>query len=139
MYSRRLSLYKFEASTLAGEEVFGSFSRLRIERSIRCALCGFFGSRKYLPLNAGQDGGDVIRRAPPILEDVQTELSGGIDIGMKHGRDEFDAGRFIRILFLEMHGETKGAILKWGVGWADNDGVPGSRQPGRPWSLYRSS
>lgn len=28
MYSLRLSLYRFEASTLAGEEVLGSLSRL---------------------------------------------------------------------------------------------------------------
>lgn len=28
VYSLRLSLYRFEASTLAGEEVFGSLSRL---------------------------------------------------------------------------------------------------------------
>ena len=31
MYSLRLSLYRFDASTLAGDEVFGSFSRLDVD------------------------------------------------------------------------------------------------------------
>ena len=31
MYSLRLSLYRFDASTLAGDEVFGSLSRLDVD------------------------------------------------------------------------------------------------------------
>lgn len=46
VYSLRLSLYRFEASTLAGEEVFGSLSRLGRGEESQHGKGSFWG---YLP------------------------------------------------------------------------------------------
>jgi len=35
-------------------------------------------------LNGGEDGGDVVRRTPPVLQDVQADASIGVDVGVKH-------------------------------------------------------
>ena len=42
MYSLRLSLYRFDASTLAGDEVFGSLSKLDVDGQPQYRVC-----RKY--------------------------------------------------------------------------------------------
>lgn len=81
----------------------------------------------HSPLNAGQDGRNIIRRTPSVLEDVQAELSRSVDVRVEHLADELDAGRFVGVLLFEMHDKAKGAILERGVRWADDDGVPLSR------------
>lgn len=122
MYSRRLSLYRLEASTFAGEDVFGSLSKLRhhalAQVKLRVTGCD-------LPLNARQHSGHIVRRTPPILQYIQTQLSRAVDVGVEHLRDEFDAGWFVGVLLFEVHDEAEGAVFKRGVGWADDDSVPG--------------
>ena len=58
---------------------------------------------EWIPLDAGQNGCDVICRAPAILEYVQTKFPTAIDIGVEHLADKFDTRRFIGVLFLKMH------------------------------------
>lgn len=79
----------------------------------------------YSPLDAGQDGGDVVRRAPSVLEDVETDLAGGIDVRMEHLGDELDTWRFTRVRFFELQHQFERAVLVGSVGRADDDGVPG--------------
>ena len=63
----------------------------------------YAGCSGNVPLNACQYGSHVVGWTPSVLQDVQAEFSGSIDIGMEHLADKFDTRRFIRILFLEMH------------------------------------
>lgn len=128
VYSFRLSLYKLEASTLAGEPVLGSLSRLqgarvsyfvRFPAYSRAYLCLF-----HLPLDARKHRGNIVGWAPPILEDVQTQLAGGVDVGVKHGADELDRWWLVGILLLEVHHEPECAIFEGGIGGADDNGVP---------------
>ena len=90
----------------------------------RAALGAAGGGGVYAPLDTGQDGGDIVGGAPSILEDIETELAGGIDVGMEHLADEFHGRWLVRILFLEMHHEPEGSILERRVGGANNDRVP---------------
>lgn len=41
-------------------------------------------------LDGGEDGSDVVGRAPAVLENVEAELAVGVDVGMEHLRDELD-------------------------------------------------
>ena len=77
-----------------------------------------------IPLYRRQDGSNIIRRTPAVLQDIQTQLAGAVDVGVEHLRDEFHAGGFIGVLFLEVHDEAEGAVFEGGVCWADYDGVP---------------
>lgn len=79
------------------------------------------------PLDAGQNGSDVICRTPAVLEDIQAELARGVDIWMEHLADELDRGGLVGILLLEVHDQPKGAVLEWCVDGSDNDGVPVAR------------
>jgi hypothetical protein len=80
-----------------------------------------------VPLDAGEDGRDIICRAPAVLKDVQTKLAAAIDIGVEHLTDELHARGLIGILLLEVHDETESAILEWRVCRANDDGVPEER------------
>lgn len=77
-----------------------------------------------LPLNTRQDGRNVVCRTPPVLQNVQTQLSGCVDVGVKHLADELDSRGFVRILLLKMHHQSKGSIFKGSVGWTYYDGIP---------------
>lgn len=80
--------------------------------------------RSSKPLYTSQYRSDIVGRAPPVLENIQTELAGGVDIGMEHLADKFHPGRFIRILFLEMHHKPEGTILKGCVHWPNDHSIP---------------
>ena len=73
---------------------------------------------------AGQNCRHIIGWAPSILEDIQAEFTGGINIRMEHLTDELDRRRFIRVLLLKMHNEPKGTVFEGSVCWSDDDGVP---------------
>ena len=77
-----------------------------------------------IPLNARQDRGDVIGWRPPVLQDVETQLSRTVDVGVEHGADELDARRLVGVCFLEVHDEAEGPIFEWRVCGADDDCVP---------------
>jgi hypothetical protein len=55
VYSLRFSLYKLDASTLAGDDVFGSLSKL-----LSSVLPVTPGPSHDVPLNARQDGRHVV-------------------------------------------------------------------------------
>lgn len=77
-----------------------------------------------LPLNTRQDGGNIICWAPAVLEDIKAELAGSVHIRMEHLADEFDTGRLVGILFLEVHHQAECTIFERRVGRADYDGIP---------------
>jgi len=77
-------------------------------------------------LNGSEDGGNVVRWTPAVLQDVQAQLAGAVNVWVKHLADELDAGRLVRIRFFEVHHEAKGAIFERGVCRPDDDGVPTS-------------
>jgi hypothetical protein len=120
VYSFLLSLYRFEASTLAGELVLGSCRRL--ETFISTVYLR--KRQKYMPLNTGKHRRHIISRTPPILKDVQAKLARGIYVWMEHVTDELDGWRFIWILFFKMHHESKGPVFERGICRSDDDGVP---------------
>lgn len=76
------------------------------------------------PLNASQDSSDVISRTPSILQNIQAELSGRVNVRVEHLADEFDPRRFIGVSFLEMHYQSKGSIFKGCVCGADDHSIP---------------
>lgn len=77
-----------------------------------------------LPLDARQNSGDIVRRTPPVLKDIQAQFTRGVDVRVEHLTNELDSGRLVRILLLEMHHESEGTVLKRRVGRSDDDGVP---------------
>lgn len=125
VYSRRLSLKRLDASTFAGEEVFGSFSKLYVFRVSKSPEFLFlYCEEKTLPLNTGQNSSHIIRRAPSVLQDIQTQLPTPIHIRMEHIADELHSWRLIGILFFEMHYQAERAILEGCVCWTDDYCVP---------------
>lgn len=52
---------------------------------------------------------------------------------MEHLADEFNSGRFVRVLLLEMHDKAKCTVFEGSVHRSDYDGVPAEihcQQPG---------
>lgn len=87
------------------------------------------GRKKEIsPLNTSQNSSNIIRRTPSILQDIQTQLSRAIDVGMEHLAYEFDCWWFIGVLFFELHDEAECAVFKGSVCWADDYGVPVNKQ-----------
>lgn len=121
VYSLRFSLYRFDASTLAGDEVFGSFNRLDPVSMCRAAAHQLY---RDVPLNTGQDGCHVVRGRPPVLQNVQTQLAGPVYVGMEHLANKLDARRLVWVCLLEMHYKTEGPVFERCVCWADDNCVP---------------
>lgn len=112
---------------MAGDEVLGSLSKLEVmEVSINRALRTKGPGKAWVtpPLDTRQNGSHVICWAPSVLQDIEAELAGAVDIGVKHLADKFDAGRLVGVLFLEVHHQAEGSIFERRVGRADNDGIP---------------
>lgn len=132
MYSLRLSLYKFDASTFAGEEVLGSLRRLE-ETTIQCQHCksSYHPLQHHsdhcglVPLNACQDSCHIVCGAPAVLENIETKLASAIHVGVEHLADKLDARWLIGVLFFKVHHQAEGTILEGSIGGADNDGIPG--------------
>ena len=106
--------------------------RLRVCRTIRIRIV-------QQTLDGRQDRGHVVRRGPPVLEDVETELAVGVDVGVEHAGEEFDGGRFVRVGFVKGEDEFEGAVFKGRVGWEWRDvGSTGtrSRRGGLAWAKY---
>ena len=53
-------------------------------------------------LNTRQNRRYIISRAPPVLQDIQTQLSVRVHVRVKHLREEFDGRRFVRVGFVEI-------------------------------------
>lgn len=76
------------------------------------------------PLYAGQDRSHIVRRAPPILKNIQAQLSRRIHVRMEHFRHKLDAGRLIGVLFLKVEHETEGAVFEGSVRRTNDDRIP---------------
>lgn len=66
-------------------------------------------------LDTSQNRRHVVRGRPPILQNVQTEVSIGIDVGVEHSRDEFDVRGFRRVGLVESEHELESSVFKWRV------------------------
>lgn len=84
----------------------------------------FVKNRRGVPLNARKNGRHIVGGAPAILQDIETQLARAIDVGVKHLANEFHSGRFVGILFFEMHDQTECAIFKRRISRANDDGIP---------------
>lgn len=76
------------------------------------------------PLDAGQHRCYVVCRTPSILQNVQAQFTGGVDVGMEHLADELDGRGFVGILFLELHHQSECPIFKGRFCGADYDSIP---------------
>ena len=61
---------------------------------------------------ARQDGGDVIGRAPSILENVKTEFAVGVHVGMKHAGEKLDGWWLVRIALVECESQLERAVFE---------------------------
>lgn len=80
-----------------------------------------------IPLDASQDGSDIVRRTPSVLQNVQAQLAGGVYVGVEHLADEFDLGRLVGVLLFKLHDKSKCAIFKRCIRRAYNYGIPGDK------------
>lgn len=63
-------------------------------------------------LDGCEDGGDIVRRRPTVLEDVETQLSVSVDVGVEHARQKFDGGGFIGVCFVKSKEKLERAIFE---------------------------
>lgn len=126
MYSRRLSLYRLEASTFAGDDVLGSLRRLELihQHTYSLFIRTLFHRMSLLPLNAGQDGGHIVSRTPAVLQDIQAELARAVNVGVEHCADELDARGLVWIRLLEMHHQPECPIFERRVRRSDDNCIP---------------
>lgn len=57
----------------------------------------------------------IIGGRPPVLQDIQAQLTAGVDIGMEHIANELYHGRFIGILLVKLEQEAESAVLKGSI------------------------
>lgn len=79
-----------------------------------------------LPLDAGQNRGNIVRWAPAVLEDIQTEFASAIDVGVEHLADELHTRWLVGILFLEMHDQFESTIFEGSISGTNDDRIPES-------------
>jgi hypothetical protein len=68
-------------------------------------------------LDAGQDRSNVIRGAPSVLQDVQTQFSVCIHVWVEHPREELHSWWLVWVRLVERERESERAIFEWGVPW----------------------
>lgn len=98
--------------------MFGSLSKL-LMLAFLPLLSGF-----PEPLDTRQDSRHIICRTPPVLKNIQAQFASGVYVGVEHVADEFDSGRFVRVLLFEVHNESECAVFEGSICWADDDCVP---------------
>lgn len=122
VYSLRFSLYRFDASTLAGDDVFGSFKRLcPCQRMYNSLFCPY---RNHIPLDARQNGSNVVCGRPAILQDIQTQLARPVYIGMEHLADKLDGRGLVGVCLFKVHHKAKCSVFKGCVCRTNDDSVP---------------
>ena len=102
--------------------MLGSFSRLG-HTAVRPDIL----NRQFLtslPLYTGENGSDIVCRAPSVLQYVEAKLSSAVDVGMKHGADELDSRWLVWVLFFKVHHKAECSIFEGCVCRANDDGVP---------------
>ena len=67
-------------------------------------------------LDRRQNRGDVVRRRPPVLKDVETEFAIGVHVRVEHAREELDRWWLVGVGFVEREQEFERAVFKRRVG-----------------------
>jgi hypothetical protein len=83
-----------------------------------------FSLGALIPLDARQDSCHIVRRAPPVLQNIQAKLASGVYVGVEHVADELDCGWLIWVLLFEVHDESECSVFEGSICWADDDCVP---------------
>ena len=69
-------------------------------------------------LDGGEDGSDVISRAPPVLQDVQADVAAGVDVRVEDPVGELDDGCFVRVVLVKVQAEPEDTVGERCVGRA---------------------
>lgn len=92
-------------------------------------------------LHTCQDCRHIVRRTPSILQDIQTKLAVGIDIGVEHFGDKANSRGLVRISIGECESKSKRAVFKWCLGcpeqWKVSHKLTLTRQEARVTMLRR--
>jgi len=80
----------------------GQTGGLRVGRRIRIRV----GQQR---LYRGEHRGNVVNGTPLVLENVQTNRTIGVNVGMEHFGKEFDHWCFVRVLLCELQLQLEGA------------------------------
>lgn len=67
-------------------------------------------------MDGGEDSGDVVGRTPSVLENIETEVAVGVNVGMDHFGEEFDGGRIVGVRFFKGEDESESAVFEGRVG-----------------------
>ncbi|KAI9069717.1 hypothetical protein FKP32DRAFT_42608 [Trametes sanguinea] len=79
--------------------------RLRVRRAVRVRVV-------QERLDRGQDRRDVVRRRPPVLEDVQAELPVRVHVRVEHPRQELHRRRLVRVRLVEREQQLECPVLE---------------------------
>ena len=82
-----------------------------ISSKMKCLGLGLDVTAPYQWLDTGEDGGDVVGGAPPVLEDVKADAAVRVDVGMEHLGQELHHRRLVGILLAELQGQLERSIL----------------------------
>ena len=82
-----------------------------ISSKMKCLGLGLDITAPYQWLDTGEDGGDVVGGAPPVLEDVEADAAVRVDVGMEHLGQELHHRRLVGILLAELQGQLECSIL----------------------------
>lgn len=66
-------------------------------------------------LNGGKDGRDIICRAPPILQDIQTDATICVNIRVKHFWHKTNCRWLVWVFLGEFDSQLESSILEWCV------------------------
>lgn len=78
-------------------------------------------------LQAEQYARHVVYRAPLVLEDVETDAAGEVDVRVVDGGFEKDGGRRVGVVVRELEGELEDQALVGCFGWAGDGSCPGEQ------------
>ena len=63
-------------------------------------------------LDGSEDGGNIVRGGPSILEDIQAELAVRVHVRMEHAREELDGRWLVRIRLVKGQHELECAVFE---------------------------
>jgi len=75
-------------------------------------------------LDARQDRRNIVDRTPVVLQDVETDLSVAVNVGVEHFGDELHGGGPVRIRFGELQDQAEGPALPGRVIRSKNTRLP---------------
>lgn len=63
-------------------------------------------------LDTRQDGSDVVRRTPSVLQNVEAQLAVRIHVRVEHAREKLHGGGFVRVALVERQQQLERAVLE---------------------------